>query len=184
MRLSFSKERFKKVSLICISIFSTVLIAGCFFYQVGFRINLTSSLPVGIWKIDKSFTRIEKGDYVWFTPTKRIAEFALKRGYLEKNPKCKNNAIPLLKVVYGLPGDTYSFHDDLIRINNLPVKNVKRRKTDSKNRPMPRIADGKVPANQFFVLTKHPYSFDSRYYGPIPMDNIEGTAKPIFTWTK
>ncbi|MBU1386942.1 MAG: conjugative transfer signal peptidase TraF [Proteobacteria bacterium] len=182
MRLSFNKKRFKKVSLISVSVFSIVVITGCIFYQTGFRINLTSSLPLGIWKIDKSFARIEKGDYVWFTPTKKIADFALKRGYLEKNTNCENNAIPLLKIVYGLPGDKYSFHQNAIRINNVPVKNLKRRETDSKDRPMPKISNGIIRENQLFVLTMHSHSYDSRYYGTIPIENVIGTAKPILTW--
>ena len=182
MQLSFNKKRFKKVSLICVLVFSIVVIAGYFLYQAGFRINLTSSLPLGVWKIDKSFTRIEKGDYVWFTPTKKIADFALERGYLKKNTKCENNTIPLLKIVYGLPGDTYSFHGDEIRINNIPVKNAKRREKDSKDRPMPKISNGIVKEDQLFVLTMHSHSYDSRYYGAIPVKNVEGTARQIITW--
>ena len=182
MRLSLNKKRFKKVSIISVSVFSIVFITGCLLYQAGMRINLTSSLPLGIWKIDKSFTRIEKGDHVWFAATKEIADFALERGYLEKNTKCENNTIPLLKTVYGLPGDTYSFHDNEIRINNITVKNTKRRINDSKERPMPRISNGIVRENQLFVLTMHTHSYDSRYFGPIPIENVEGTARPIITW--
>ncbi len=182
MRLSFNKNRFKKVIIISVSVFSIVFFAGCLLYQAGFRINLTSSLPLGIWKIDKSFTRIEKGDYVWFMATKEIADFALERGYLQENIKCENNTIPLLKTVYGLPGDTYSFHENEIRINDIPVKNTKRRINDSKERPMPRILNGIVRKNQLFVLTMHTYSYDSRYYGPIPIKNVEGKARPIMTW--
>jgi conjugative transfer signal peptidase TraF len=182
MQVIFSKKQFKKVSLICISLFSVVFISGCLLYQAGIRINLTASLPVGIWKIDKSFIKIEKGDYVWFTPTKKIADFALKRGYLEKNTQCKNNAIPLLKIVYGLPGDSYSFHHNGIKINNIPIEKTKRRQTDSQGRVMPQIPNGIVQEKQFFVLTLNSHSFDSRYFGSIPVQNIEGTAKPIFTW--
>lgn len=182
MQLSFNKKRFKKVSLICISVFSVIFISGCLLYQAGVRLNLTPSLPVGIWKIDKSFTRIEKGDYVWFAPTKKIAEFGIERGYLKENPDCKNNAIPLLKVVYGLPGDSYSFHENQIRINNIPVEKAKRRKTDSQGRTMPQISNGIVRGKHLFVLTLNSHSFDSRYYGTIPMNNVEGTARPIITW--
>lgn len=183
MRLNFNKIRFKKVSTLSISIFTMVVVFGCLFYSFGFRFNLTASLPLGVWKIDKSFIRIEKGDYVWFTATKEIADFALERGYLQENVKCKNNTIPLLKIVYGIPGDTYSFHQNEIRINNVAAKNIKRRETDSKDRPMPRISNGIVREKQLFVLTRHTHSYDSRYYGPIPIKNVEGKARPIMTWT-
>ncbi len=182
MCLSFNKARFKKVGILTIGIFTIVVAFGCLLYFFGFRINLTASLPLGIWQIDKSFTQIEKGDYVWFKPTKEIADFGIERGYFEKNPKCENNSIPLLKIAYGLPGDTYSFHDDFVRINNQPIPNIKRRKKDTKNQLMPIIPNGIVREKHLFVLTLHPHSYDSRYYGTIPLENIEGTAKPILTW--
>jgi len=182
MRLSFNKARFKKVSILSIGILTIVVALGCLLYSVGLRFNLTASLPLGIWKIDTSFSQIEKGDYVWFKPTKKIADFGIERGYLEKNPRCENNSIPLLKIVYGLPGDAYSFHNDSLRINNHPIKDVKRRKKDTQGRLMPIISNGIVRENHLFVLTLHPHSYDSRYYGTIPLENIEGTAKQIMTW--
>lgn len=184
MRINFNKARFIKVSILSISIWGVVIVSGCLLYSFGFRCNLTASLPLGVWKINKSFTRIERGDYVWFVPTKEIADFALKRGYLIKNNRCENNTIPLLKVVYGLPGDTYFFYEKKLLLNNLPVKNVERRKTDSLGRIMPTIPNGEVLENQLFVLTTNSHSFDSRYYGAIPIENVKGTAKPIFTWMK
>ncbi|MCP3876123.1 MAG: conjugative transfer signal peptidase TraF [Desulfobacteraceae bacterium] len=182
MQLKFSKTRFKKVSLICACVFSFVFITACLFYKAGYRINVTSSLPIGIWKIDKSFSKIEKGDYVWFTPTKEIADFGIKRNYLEENKNCLNNSNPLLKIVYGLPGDSYSFYKDAIKINNEPIENAKRRKLDSKGRPMPIISNGIIKEDHLFVMTMHTHSYDSRYYGTIPVQNIEGTAQPVLTW--
>jgi conjugative transfer signal peptidase TraF len=182
MRLKVNTARFKKVCILSIFILASVIILGCLLYAIGIRLNLSSSLPLGVWKIDKSFSHIEKGDHVWFTPTKEIAKFALQRDYLERNNQVENNCVPLLKIVYGLPGDTYTFHDDFIRINNVPVEKAKRRRTDSKGRPMPQISNGIVRPNHLFVLTLNTHSFDSRYYGTIPIKNVKGTAIPILTW--
>jgi type IV secretory pathway protease TraF len=33
--------------------------------------------------------------------------------------------------------------------------------------------------NQFFLLSKHRGSFDSRYFGSVESSSIAGTAKPI-----
>ncbi|MBU1343512.1 MAG: conjugative transfer signal peptidase TraF [Proteobacteria bacterium] len=183
MRLRFNKNRFKKVAGISVTVFSITVMTGYLLFESGLRFNLTPSLPIGVWKIDKNFIRIEKGDYVWFTPTREIADFGIQRGYLEENKSCPNYSIPLLKQVYGLPGDSYSFFDDIVRINNLPVENAKRRKTDSKGRPMPKILDGIVQRDRIFVLTLHSLSFDSRYFDTIPMENVIGTAKPVLVWT-
>ena len=161
MRLNYNKTRFKIVSILSISIFAVVVSLGCLLYSFGLRFNLTASLPLGIWKIDTSFSQIYKGDYFWFKPTKEIADFGIERGYLEKNPRCENNSIPLLKIVYGIPGDTYSFHDDSVRINNQSIENVKRRKKDTQDRLMPIISNGIVREKHLFVLTLHPHSYDS-----------------------
>ena len=176
MQLRFDKNRFKTVAILSGSIFLPVLIAGCLLYESGFRFNLTPSLPLGIWKIDKAVTHIARDDYVWFMPTKEISAFAIERGYL------KNNTTPMLKQVYGVPGDIYSFLDDDVKINNTVIGNTKRRQADSKDRPMPQIEDGVVPEGHFFVLTHHSHSFDSRYFGTIPTANIIGTAKPVMVW--
>lgn len=182
MRLSVNKRRLKKVAILSMTVFLFVLAAGTVFYYSGFRINLTPSLPVGIWKINKQFGEIKKGDIIWFVPTKEVARFGMQRNYLVEKPGAVNNCIPLLKKVYGLPGDTYSFYEDFIRINNVPVENTKRRKADSKGRPMPKIENGIVHEGHLFVLTLNYHSFDSRYYGPIPIENVEGIATPILTW--
>lgn len=182
MRVSFNKNRFRNVAVLSIAVFSFALAVGAAFYCSGFRINLTPSLPVGIWKINEQFTEIKKGDIVWFAPTKAIAQFGIKRNYLVETRGCENNCIPLIKQVYGLPGDTFGFDNDLIRINDHQIENAKRRQTDSQGRPMPKLSDGRVPQDHLFVLTLNSHSFDSRYYGTIPIKNVEGTATPVLTW--
>lgn len=183
MQLRFNKNRFKTVAAVCGVVFSSTLLTGCFLYAVGFRFNLTPSLPLGIWKIDKIFTPLEKGEYIWFTPTKEIADFAIQRGYLKENKNLPNNTISMLKQVRGLPGDTYSFKENDLYINDEPVENTTRRELDSKGRSMPQIEGGVVPEGRFFVLAIHPHSFDSRYFGTIPKQNVIGRAKPFITWT-
>jgi hypothetical protein len=54
---------------------------------------------------------------------------------------------------------------------------------DREGRPLPswegciRLVDG-----EFFLLQPHPYSFDSRYFGPVMRCDILGVARPLWTW--
>ena len=181
MQLKFNKNRLKTVLTICIVTVSVVLLLGSVLYWAGFRVNITPSLPVGIWRINPNFDKIKKGDIVIFSPTKKIAALGIQREYLVKKPGNKHNCINLMKQVYGLPGDQISFPENFIQVNNTPI-NFKRLKVDSKGRPMPQIPAGIVPPKTIFVLTQSALSFDSRYYGPIPLKNVYGTARPILIW--
>jgi len=47
--------------------------------------------------------------------------------------------------------------------------------------PHPPISyDGVIPEGYYFVMGKHPFSFDSRYMGLISIDRITGVLIPIF----
>ena len=81
--------------------------------------------------------------------------------------------LPLLKRLAGLSGDSVN-----------PASLVLRA-ADSQGRPMPSalsssLKDGGVsPSGMALVLADHPGSFDSRYFGFVPLDSLQ-RVKPVF----
>jgi conjugative transfer signal peptidase TraF len=156
--------------------------ASCVFLfgGLGLRLNLTSSYPVGIWRIEHRTPK--KGDFVLFDfpSLNPLENFAYERGYLRFG---SDRYMPLLKRLAAVPGDSVQV-DEGVQINGEPWTNGKILKVDSKGRPIECIAQSeKVKPGMCWVLSDYnPRSFDSRYFGPIPLRNIQAIAFPVFVW--
>ena len=139
-------------------------------FGAGLRVNPTPSLPKGIYRVfsDNSGPGAPgKGDLVSFCLEGEYAALARERGYLEAG-SCPSGLRPLLKRLAGLPGD---FVDPA----SFPIRSV-----DSQGRPMPSaLQAGIIPPGLALVLADHPGSFDSRYFGLIPLENLQ-RVEPVF----
>lgn len=134
-------------------------------FGAGLRFNPTPSLPKGVYRIVSGAP--EKNDFVSFCLEGEFAELALERGYLEPG-SCRSGLRPLLKRLAALPGDSVDPY-------SLPICAV-----DSHGRPMsPALAPGVVPPGMALVLADHPGSFDSRYFGFVPLESLQ-RVKPVF----
>jgi conjugative transfer signal peptidase TraF len=129
-------------------------------WLAGYRFNATPSLPVGLYRLSADAPR--KGDYAAFCLEGEFAELARERGYLQAG-SCPSGLRPLLKRVAGLPGDLIP--------GDLAV-----RPADSLGRAMPSVLpEGVVPPGMALLLAEHPGSFDSRYFGPVPLASLRKT---------
>ena len=95
----------------------------------------------------------------------------------------------MLKRLAGLPGDLIQVARDGIRVTpaGSPVACLwleSRIKTvDRHGRPVvSALTSGVIPAGSALVLGEHPGSFDSRYFGLVPLDSLRRTV-PVFVWT-
>lgn len=144
-------------------IFPAMLLALAF--ATGLRVNPTPSLPKGIYRISQGTPG--KGDLVTFCLDGEYAALAKERGYLEAG-SCPSGLRPLLKRLAGLPGD-------LIEAGSLAARTV-----DSQGQLMPSVSlPGVVPPGLALVLADHPGSFDSRYFGLVPLDSLQ-RVEPVF----
>ena len=137
------------------------------FFCAGLRFNPTPSLPKGIYCLVSEAPT--KNNLVSFCLEGEFAELALERGYLEPG-SCPSGLRPLLKRLAGLPGD-------FVDPSAFPIRSV-----DSQGRPMPSVlASSIIPSGMALVLADHPGSFDSRYFGFVPLENLQ-RVEPIWLW--
>lgn len=134
--------------------------------------NASASAPVGLYRVIPGIP--ERGYLALVMPPKPVAELAARRGYLPLR-------VPLIKRIAAVGGDDVCAFGGAIIVNGKVV--VRQRKADKKGRPLPQW-DGcrELAQDEIFLLTNAPGSFDSRYFGPVPRQQIVGRLAPV--WTK
>ncbi|MFT0860393.1 conjugative transfer signal peptidase TraF [Ancylobacter sp. G4_0304] len=146
----------------------------------GFRINLTPSEPLGLWRIVPLDRPVAIGDLVFVCPPPGpVSAFGLERGYFRQG-LCPSGAAPLIKTVAALAGSRIEVGARVeIDGDALPRSELIAR--DGAGRLLTPWTGGIVPAGQIFVHSPFAGSYDSRYFGPIPDAGLLGLARPIFT---
>ena len=160
-----------------VSPFLLGLIAG---WAIGLRINVTPSLPLGVYIISHS----PSAHLVEFCPQGTAASISLSRQYRTAGA-CPDGGAPLLKPVVAFPGDQIQVSADGIRINGQLLPNSAGRFRDHLQRPLDPWPYGTYrvePGTVWVVSTFNSYGFDSRYYGAIPESSIRHRLRPLWTF--
>ncbi|WP_183808030.1 conjugative transfer signal peptidase TraF [Mycoplana azooxidifex] len=147
----------------------------------GFRVNLTPSEPLGLWRIVEPDRPILVGDLVFICPpaTNEMRQ-ARARGYLRFG-LCAGRVAPLIKTVVATSGQVIEISDD-VRVDGRPMPHSRVARMDGQGREMAPHDGGVVPPGTVFLHSEFPGSFDSRYFGPLPMDGILGLAQEVWTY--
>lgn len=147
----------------------------------GYRINMTPSEPLGLWRIERLPRPVSIGDLVFVCPPVTSAiEEARWRGYLRRG-LCAGGVAPLIKTVAALPGQHVDITDHVL-IDGRPVPASLVRKNDGEGRPLTPYSGGLVPPHHLFLHSSFASSYDSRYLGPVPDSGLLGLARPILTF--
>jgi conjugative transfer signal peptidase TraF len=140
-----------------------------------------SSCSLGIYQIvHKSLTR---GGLVEACLPNTIADYGLARGYLTSG-QCPNGAEPVIKVIGALAGDRVDLSTEEIRVNGLPLPQSSTLLRDSRGRAVRTLPRGsyETTADDVWLFGLHDVrSWDSRYFGPVPVNAVLGAAEPVFT---
>ncbi|MGA8642652.1 S26 family signal peptidase [Candidatus Binatus sp.] len=165
---------------------STVLLAaGITFLMRHFRIGLTpsnSSCAEGFYRLIEA--PIRRGDLVAACISTNAAHDGLTRGYLSKGD-CSGGAEPVLKVIGGLHGDEVDVEEGWVAVNGKRLANSATVTRDSVGRLLTHVMWGKrrVASEEVWLFgLNNRRSWDSRYFGPIPLRAIRGVAEPLLTW--
>ncbi|MBB5538774.1 conjugative transfer signal peptidase TraF [Rhizobium giardinii] len=146
----------------------------------GFRLNLTPSEPLGLWRIETPTEAIAVGDLVFVCPPLTpLFEEARGRLYLARG-LCPGGVAPLIKAVAALPGQHVEI-GDVVRIDGKRLPSSRLRQSDGAGRPLTPFAGGIVPPGTLYLHSPFASSYDSRYFGPIPETGLLGFARPVLT---
>ncbi|WP_445292611.1 conjugative transfer signal peptidase TraF [Ciceribacter sp. T2.26MG-112.2] len=147
----------------------------------GYRINLTPSEPLGLWRIVALDRPALAGDLVFICPPQTpIMREARERGYLRFGT-CPSGVAPLIKTVVAVAGQHFEIGAG-VTIDGRPVPFSDLVERDGKGRPMAPYSGGIVPEKSVFLYSPFRGSYDSRYFGPLPASGILGLAQPVLTY--
>ena len=144
--------------------------------------NTTSSFPIGFYKVLKK-EHYNRGDLVSFcaVPSETIDKM-IEQGYTQKNSLCPNQTPQLLKKIFGLEGDRVDI-EKFVSVNGHIIRNSKVFRRDSRGNLLLIEPSQIVEKGKFWAMSDYnEKSYDSRYFGQVPLKNIVGKAIPIMTW--
>lgn len=134
--------------------------------------NVSASVPIGLYLVRPAGT-LHVGELVVVTPPEAIAEFLSERGYLGRG-------VPLLKHVLALPGQAVCRTGRMITVDGRTMGSAL--DLDHAGRSLPRWVGCRIVLvdEVFFMNWRSEYSFDGRYFGPLPASTIVGRADPLW----
>lgn len=147
--------------------------------------NFTVSEPLGFY----AYRKIPAGQYVPKLGDLIVFSYSAPSWALGRY--APSGAL-FLKRVGAVPGETLILHDNGRAVAACSGQTCRELgvalERDSRERslPMPPFATGtRIPAGQIYARSAHvPNSYDSRYFGLVPVTRIRGIAYPLFVWDR
>ena len=134
--------------------------------------NASASVPIGLYRVVPAGT-LQVGELVVVKPPEALAELLAERRYLARG-------VPLLKHILALPGQTVCRAGRTIIVDGMTRGRAL--DLDHAGRRLPTWLGCRILAKDevFFMNWRSEYSFDSRYFGPLPASTIIGRADPLW----
>jgi conjugative transfer signal peptidase TraF len=156
--------------LLAFALIASTLLAIPAAHYIGWN-SSASAAPIGFYL--RTAPQPKRGQLVEVCLPPAWAQFAMDRGYIRHSWRCPDGAEPLGKIIAGMPGD-------VLEIDPATVLRV-----DSRGRPMPHVLGKEhIGINQVWLYGSARKSFDSRYFGPVPIANVIANLTPLWTWGK
>jgi conjugative transfer signal peptidase TraF len=157
---------------------------GIVFVAAAFdlRVNTTRSMPLGLYR--EVPLRLERGAWVIFCLPEEPARLGRERAYL-RGGACSNGSQELVKEIAAIPGDHITLSLAGMVVNGRTIPGTAIQAVDHRGRMLFHAALGHrcVHPGELWVLGIDPHvSWDSRYFGPVPIDQVRAAAIPILTF--
>lgn len=148
------------VPLVCL------LIAVGVLYAFGVRVNVSSSLPCGVWQIGLADNVLHIGDSV----------------VIDKSV-ISNNTKSLVKDIGAIPGDVMTREGNVVYRNGTKMPLSVIHAADSGGKGIHCIKyPVVVPEGHVWLSSRHERGYDSRYFGPVPARAVIGKAVLLWAW--
>jgi conjugative transfer signal peptidase TraF len=156
------------------------------FGEFGFVFNFTHSAPLGIYRPVAAPTGPLPGSspYAFFCPDQRWPGLKNNPNNRRSLGTCPDGYAALLKPVVAWPGDTVTTSPAGVAVNGTRVSNSAPLTRDSLGRDLHPYPYGtyQVLAGQIWVVSSYSAkSFDSRYFGPVPLTTVREWVRPLIT---
>ena len=163
-----------------------VMFAGV---NLGLVFNYTHSAPFGLYMEIATPTeaRREPPPYIFFCPDVRWPSMNNEPNYRSPMRTCPDGFSPLIKPVIAWPGDTVQTSPQGITVNGVLLAHTVSLNHDSQGRIVHPFAYGTYrvqPGQLWAVSSFSPRSFDSRYFGPVPLRSVHLWIRPLLVEKK
>ncbi|NKL24972.1 conjugative transfer signal peptidase TraF [Rhizobium leguminosarum] len=174
--------RQRRPALVLLAVSCGVALAVIFGGSIGgLRINTTPSEPLGLWRVAALDRPVQVGDLVFVCPPKTDAvSEGFQRGYL-RSGLCPGGFGPLIKTVAAVGGQRIEIASH-VTVDGRPIASSSLVSQDGQGRPLRPYVGGKIPAGFVFLHSPFPGSWDSRYFGPVPVSGVLGLARQVLTY--
>ena len=158
--------------------FGVLFAAG---WSGGLRINTTPSEPLGLWRIVPLNRSVRSGETVFVCPPDNVTmREARQRGYLRPG-LCPGGFGPLIKTVIAVAGQRVDV-TDRVAIDGVPIPRSRIIERDAQGRSLRHDLSGMVRAGEVYLHSDFIGSWDSRYFGPVPVSGVLGLAQEVLTY--
>jgi conjugative transfer signal peptidase TraF len=147
----------------------------------GLRVNFTASMPLGAYRLVPLPKKgIRRGMFVVTCAPLDAAKLGRHRGYLSAGT-CPANTEPLLKAVAAVAGDAVAISDRGVVVNRCLLPHSRPLRFDAAGRRLLPWSRGRysIRRGQLWLYADNPESWDSRYWGPVPVHNVLAAATAV-----
>lgn len=159
--------------------FAFAIAAVLLAFLEGYRVNFTPSIPRGVYQVHPG--PIEPGVLVITCLPERLGRYSANRRYVGHRElfACPGGASPVMKAIAGDAGDTVTVSAHGLEVNGQTIASWSRFPQDP-FKPIELPVTRTLNLGEVWLHGVHPQSWDSRHYGPVPLDSSTEVLRPVW----